>query len=232
MRNFLIIGAQRSATTYLATILDQHPEIEMAKPLLPEPKYLLQDECANEYLSHFNNPNMICGEKTTSYMYNPEIPDKVKRILPDCQIIVIIRDPVERAISHYSMSHFYSMEWREPHAAFFGKVPRTPPHISMSPFAYLEYGNYIKYIRPYADMFPVKILLYEEIISQKFDELFDFLHIQKYEFKSVGKIHTYPRRQVSSEITNRLRLYFTTSLCQLEDEMNVRLDHWKHHSCE
>ena len=67
--NFLIIGGMRCATTYLATVLDQNPEIEMAKPFLPEPKYFLEINNKDEYLSKFTNPQLVCGEKTVSDYY-------------------------------------------------------------------------------------------------------------------------------------------------------------------
>jgi len=221
--NFIIIGAQRAATTYLAAILDRHPEIEMAKPFLPEPKYLLQKV---EYSSHFKT-NKVCGEKTTSYMYDDKIPAKLKKIMSNCKIVVVLRNPVERAISHYSMSCFHKLEIRNPQSAFFGEVPKTPLNVSMSPYAYLEYSQYMKYIRPFMNLFPVKIALYEEVIDLKLDELFAFLNVEKCEIKPMKKIHSYPKQSMPLEILDKLQRYFEPSIQQVEEEINLCLDHWR-----
>ena len=54
-RHFFIAGAQRSGTTYLYRLLDEHPEIEMAKPERPEPKFFLLDELHARGLKFYEN---------------------------------------------------------------------------------------------------------------------------------------------------------------------------------
>ena len=77
LKHFFIIGAQRSGTTSLAKILDEHPQIIMAKPFRPEPKYFINTDYANlnynQYLKLFFpkiSNNKLLGEKTTAYMDN------------------------------------------------------------------------------------------------------------------------------------------------------------------
>ena len=51
--HFFIIGAQRSGTTYLYHLLDEHPEICMARPLRPEPKFFLKNELYARGLEYY-----------------------------------------------------------------------------------------------------------------------------------------------------------------------------------
>ena len=79
-RFFCIIGAQRSGSTYLYQVLDEHPEITMARPLRPEPKFFLDvaawKKGREHYLArHFSDasPSAILGEKSTSYYERPVV---------------------------------------------------------------------------------------------------------------------------------------------------------------
>ena len=110
-KHFFIIGAQRSGTTYLARVLDQHPDISMAKPLIPELKFFLNtsEKSLNykNYLTNFilkKKIKNLLGEKTTSYFEQSHIAHKIKSIIKDYKIIIILRNPINRAISHYNYS--------------------------------------------------------------------------------------------------------------------------------
>jgi hypothetical protein len=191
-RFFAVIGAQRSGTTMLYDLLDQHPEICMAKPVRPEPKFFLSqdlsDRAFSEYLEKHYPPepgHRAFGEKSTSYL---EIPGSASRMLdrfPDAKALVILREPVERAVSNYYFSVKNGLETRSPEEVFVEKKPAptlsfTP---SVSPFAYVERGLYVHYLRPWLDVFPsgqLHVLIYEELL-QKPDEvlanMFGFLGV-------------------------------------------------------
>ena len=109
---FMIVGGQKCGTTALAHFLSQHPEIGMASPkevhLFDAPNY--SPEWAPEQVDKRYGSNVahcrgatIMGEATPSYMFVPEIARDLQRYNPDLRLIVLLRDPVERAISHYYM---------------------------------------------------------------------------------------------------------------------------------
>jgi hypothetical protein len=108
---FFIVGAQRSGTTYLYNILDEHPEICMAQPVKPEPKYFLNkkllDINIDEYYKMYyyeNKKIKIYGEKSTSYYENEEVAKSIALTFPLTKIIFILANPVDRAISNYKFS--------------------------------------------------------------------------------------------------------------------------------
>lgn len=118
--NFLIIGAQKSGTTSLYHYLEQHPEIYMSpakevhffdneggkpdfggppgrRPMFPNPTSI------QEYRAMFagaKNEKAI-GEATPSYMYVPEVPERIKHHMPEARLIAVLRDPAERAYSAF-----------------------------------------------------------------------------------------------------------------------------------
>src|SRR5262249_54680506 len=114
--NFLIVGAANSGTTSLYTYLNQHPEVFL--PALKEPHYFSQIHPAYEqrylrtyvrdertYLGLFRKSTgyRAVGEASTSYLSEPEAPSRIYSVAPKTKIIIILRDPVERAHSHYLM---------------------------------------------------------------------------------------------------------------------------------
>ena len=109
---FMIVGAQKCGTTALAHFLSQHPEIGMASPkevhLFDSPKYSNDwtpkqiDERYRPFFDHCAGAT-VRGEATPIYMFLPGIPRELKRYSPDLKLIVLLHDPVERAVSHYYM---------------------------------------------------------------------------------------------------------------------------------
>ena len=118
---FMIVGAQKCGTTALAHFLSRHPEIGMAKPkevhLFDAPDYSgdwSPEEMDERYQPSFEHcPGAaVRGEATPIYMVLPEIARELRRYNPDLKLVVLLRDPVERAISHYYMESGRDKEHR------------------------------------------------------------------------------------------------------------------------
>ena len=118
---FMIVGAQKCGTTALARFLSRHPEIGMAEPkeahLFDAPGYSgdwRPEEIDERYQPSFEHcPGAaIRGEATPIYMFLPEVARELHRYNPDLKLIVLLREPVERAISHYYMERDRDNEHR------------------------------------------------------------------------------------------------------------------------
>lgn len=105
--HFIIIGAQRSGTTSLYSMLCQHPQIK--KAFRKEVHFFDNNfyKGVNWYKAHFplrsvlKNSNSITGEASPYYMFHPFAIPRIKNTCPDAKLIVILRNPVYRAYSHY-----------------------------------------------------------------------------------------------------------------------------------
>jgi hypothetical protein len=190
---FFIIGAQRSGTTYLYHLLAEHPEIEMARPYRPEPKFFLQDEQYQRgiayYESHYfpGKPGAwLKGEKTTSYIESPRTAQRLARHYPTAKIVILMRDPIQRAISNYWFSVKNGLEsWPLERALLADASQRQdydPRQVSTNPFDYLRRGVYISFIEVYDALFPADQicgLLYEQLVGNlaQIQALYAFLGV-------------------------------------------------------
>lgn len=105
--DFLIIGAQKCGTTFLYDLLSLHPEVEPATT--KEVHYLDQrfGEGVEWYRSHFaalprsDSRRAVTGEATPYYLFYPHAPARAARLMPEARLLILLRNPVDRAYSHY-----------------------------------------------------------------------------------------------------------------------------------
>jgi Sulfotransferase domain len=103
---FIIIGAQKCGTSFLYQLLVQHPHV---KPSFAKEVHYFDlnfRKGDNWYRSHFplqmrNSPKYITGEASPYYLFHPHAPRRASMVLPDAKLVVLLRNPVDRAYSHY-----------------------------------------------------------------------------------------------------------------------------------
>jgi hypothetical protein len=111
--NFLIIGAAKAGTTTLHTYQRPHPQIFM--PARTEQRFFAYGGTGDDYtfpvksLADYEGyfagvtDETAIGEATPRYLRTPAAAGRIREILPDCRLIVSLRNPVERAFSSYVM---------------------------------------------------------------------------------------------------------------------------------
>ena len=99
---FIGIGAEKSATTWAWTMLDEHPAVCMSQP--KELNYFNLDENYRRgdtwYRQHFSTDAECCGEISPLYMDDDRVAGRIRDTYPDGKILVILRNPFDRAMSH------------------------------------------------------------------------------------------------------------------------------------
>ena len=102
--NCLILGSAKCGTTSLYHYLKQHPDICFSKPKEPvffEAEYELGMEYYwQTYFAHWAGEQVV-GEARQRNMYLPFVAERIAQSVPDAKLIIILRNPVERAFSHW-----------------------------------------------------------------------------------------------------------------------------------
>lgn len=188
--NFIIPGAAKSGTTYLAEVLAGHPEIFMAYP--KEPHFFVTEKpygdtvrTWEEYMKLFLPAagSRAVGEASTGYLYHwRESSELIATFLPGCRILVLVRNPVDRA---YSMYWHNVRDARE--ALTFEEALSVEPericHRWEISYHYRALGYVAEGIRAYQRVLGedrVKVILFDDLLSEleaTLDEVMEFLDV-------------------------------------------------------
>ena len=115
--DFLFIGGAKCGSTSFAIYLEAHPQVCIRGP--KEPNFWSWAKYPKEYQDFFVNESPIArpkaedrvsGEFSTSYLLHPLAPRRVYAALPQAKIILMLRNPIDRAYSHYMMSELRGFE--------------------------------------------------------------------------------------------------------------------------
>ncbi len=109
--DFVIIGAAKSGTTSLYDFVTKHPRVEPA--YTKEPHYFSSPERLSLLYYKINFPvltKQLTGEASTGYLSSLEAPARMKVAIPNAKVIAILRNPVDRAYSHYHFAHGRNVE--------------------------------------------------------------------------------------------------------------------------
>jgi len=169
--NFIIIGAQKCGTTNLYKNLIKHPYI--APALVKEVHFfdINFQKGLNWYYSHFISKHacghkLITGEASPYYIFHPHVPKRISKIIPKVKLIVLLRNPVDRAYSHY----YHEVRIGVEHLSFEeaiqkeserlkGEVKKILSDENYFSFNYIHYsylarGVYIKQLQTWFQFFP------------------------------------------------------------------------------
>lgn len=179
--NLFIIGAPRCATSSLHRFLAEHPSIFMSD--LKEPGFFVPEIEAHPkdrdwYLGLFRDAGdaKFVGESSTHYAKIPTytgVPDRIARFCHRPRFIYLMRDPVERAISHYWHCTRQNAEFRPPLQAIEENVE------------YRAFGDYALQLSAYMDRFgrePIFSATFERMISNPesvTNEIFQWLGVDE-----------------------------------------------------
>lgn len=171
--HFLVIGAQKCGTTSLSNYFRNEPQV-----FLPAHKELhffskdaekLTDAGIRSYLRNFDNarPDQFIGEATPNYLPSRFAPEKVAAVLPTVRLIVILRDPIERAVSAF----LHAQRIRAiPKSLTFEKAIERDARMKGSPWTNtLNYGFYFRSLNHWLNYFDhgqIHISLLEDIRSK------------------------------------------------------------------
>jgi hypothetical protein len=243
MPDFLAIGAHKAGTTSFYEYLRQHPMIISAWK--KDIKYfdLYYHRGPFWYRSYFptkyrmrvdrySGQRNITGDGATDYLYYPRAPLRVAQTLPDAKIIVVLRNPIDRAYSHYQ--HGQRNNW-DP-LSFEEAIAQEPDRLeSESPdddklsvfrrFGYLQKGKYADYLEKWFDLFPPErffIVKSEDLFSDKALDIYcdaqEFLGLPIWKRINFKNVNPGKYQDMLPEIRQKLTAYYEPynhRLCEL-----------------
>jgi hypothetical protein len=175
--NFFIVGAAKSGTTSLYHYLSQHPDVYMSPNKEPHWFSRIPDVpgrgshpvvSEEEYLRLFKGrtSESAVGEASPSYLWDESAPHRIKDAVPQAKIIAILRNPVERAYSHYMMDVRAGKQ-----ELSFAKALERDQQAEVKGWGvsdqYIDLGFYAAQVHHYLETFGsarVKVFLYEDLI--------------------------------------------------------------------
>lgn len=238
--NFIIIGVQKSGTTALDTYLRyQNPKICMAD--YKELHYFDNDlfdhhPDYNDYHCLFSpkKSQQLIGEVTPIYLYWHHALKRIYDYNPQCKLIVLLRNPIERAYSHWNMSYDKQKETLSFLEALKAEPTRTEKQTQqLREHSYIDRGLYVKQLQNLWQHFPktqTLILKSEHLQHQPQQTLDDICHFLGVDcIKNLSPIKANVRqysKSMSAEERQYLLDIFTPEIKQLETLLNWDCSHW------
>jgi Sulfotransferase domain len=260
MPDFLIIGTQRGGTTSLYNYLMDRPGVGPAavKELHFFDKKFHKGSAW--YRAHFptaiqkfsveftRKHRFVTGEASAYYLFHPHAPKRVAQLIPEVKLIVLLRNPVDRAYSQYNFEvelKRESLSFEDAIAAEEGRIGKERERIladeryvsfDHSRFSYLARGAYVDQIRAWMEFFPREqflILRSEDFYTNPasvLEEVSQFLHLaplEKHERIKSYKQHNYnntPYSQMDAATRKRLLAYFEPHNRRLSDFLGMTFD--------
>lgn len=184
--DFLVIGAQKAATTTIHYQLAMHPDINMTQK--KEIHYFSVDENYKKgdawYRRFFTENDKIKGESSALYHYFPYCPARIYEHNPDIKMIFCIRNPIDRAFSDY----LHEVRKGHEELNFEQAIMAEPGRLKngwweQKSFGYMEKGKYYNQLKNFYKLFPEKnilVLVYDDLIARPVEfyrKIFKFLNV-------------------------------------------------------
>jgi hypothetical protein len=237
--SYLIIGAQRAGTTSLHRYLVQHPAV---RTMLRTKGVHFFDTSYGRgmawYASRFptraygwyvrrrHGTELVTGEASPYYLFHPHVPYRVAEHLPGVKLIVLLRDPVARAYSHFQHEvarGFETLSFEEAIDAepqrLAGELERMRREPLYNSFAhqhhsYLARGLYHDQLATWWSLLPGEqflVLSSERFFAEPdrtFAQVLDFLELPAFTPPAYERHNAYDYRQLSEPVRRRLADYF------------------------
>ncbi len=206
--NYLILGTQKGGTTSVYEYLNRHPQVVPSKKREVHFFDLSFHRGIKEYRRYFPlrrtirkreqalGKPVLTGESSPYYLFHPHCPQRIREALPEAKLIVVLRNPVDRAYSHYTHNRRKGRESRSFAEAVREELDRFPAEAKRlmedlhaesefhRHYSYVHRGFYAEQIKRYLKHFPAVALLAirsEDLFEQPrktMDRICAFLRIE------------------------------------------------------
>lgn len=219
--DFLIIGAMKSGSSAIHELLEDHPDVFVARGEVSfftlddeeqHPEFFVAPDLSrvdrnferdfDMYFAWYHKlftaapADNVLGEDSTGYLASAKAPARIARVLPDTKLIAILRDPVERAYSHY----WHLVRSGRAVHDFATSLRRDPENI-------LQRGHYREQLARYFELFPrsqMSVVFFEDLAADSaavVKGLYEFLGVGPHHPAELGKVNPgYPPKLVGLQL--------------------------------
>jgi hypothetical protein len=235
---FLILGAQKAGTTALYAYLRWHPGI--TGPAWKEVSYFDRHyrRGVHWYRGHFplRPGERLVGEASPGYLFHPLAPERVRATVPNARLIALLRDPVDRALSHYHHEVALGREpltFEEAIEAEPGRTRGEEERLTREPgyfshawwdYTYLARGRYAEQLERWLAVFPREQLLVvasDELAAEPgetYARVLEFLGAPAHALGSYPRVYEQRYAEMRPDTRRRLAEHFAEPnrrLCEL-----------------
>ena len=211
-----IVGTPKAGTTSLHHYLKEFPEILMSSK--KEPDYFSDKEILEQGLYYgesridslikYNNlfskrdKEKFLGEASVSYLFYPEVSKRIKEYNPESKIIIMLRNPIDRAFSHYLMDYRLGLTSKSLEEEFKSQE-------SLNFQQYFLLGNYYNQVKKYLEVFKTKnvqIIWYSDFkqnAEKELQKVIEFIGLNsdfKVDFNKVHNSFSMPKNNMIRKI--------------------------------
>ena len=237
--DFIIIGVQKGGTSSLYSYLTHHPQIAEASQKEVHFFDLNFEKGVEWYRSQFpgltDAKQKLIGEASPYYIFHPRVPQLIYDLFPQTKIIALLRNPVDRAISHYYHEVRLGCEPLSLEDAIAAEPIRLEGEIEKlltsetyysynhQHHTYLSRGIYADQLPKWMQLFPkeqILILKSEDLYAEPaatFNAALEFLNLPPHQLDNYGKHNSGEYTPVSKEIYQQLTEYFRPHNQRLEE---------------
>lgn len=242
--SFFIIGTQKGGTSSLYDYIAQHPNVKPCST--KEPNYFTKywNRSTSWYMSFFpfKCSNTITGEASERYFEYPHTPFRISMMFPDAKIIMMLRDPVKRAYSHYNMrkkSNRESLSFNDAVNEENDRIDKMYDRM-LDTFCYIDdffkmgyvrRGLYYYWVKNWLEYFPenqIHVIKSEDFFNDTekvYHNVLDFLGLDRISldsYKTVGGLNY--KELMDNEIKKQLYDYYKPFNRRLEILLQRRFD--------
>ena len=240
--DFILAGAQKSGTTALHYFLEKHRRITMGDQqeihFFDDEEIFSRPPDYDKLHSHYPpaSPSAIAGDCTPIYLYWPPAAQRIHEYNPAIKLLALLRNPIERAFSHWNMLRFKKWEPLDFLDALQEEKKRIAQSLSFEArqFSYVDRGFYTKQLERFFSLFPreqFKIIKFEDFRNKQretLDSIFQFLGVQPRGFIRSKDRNVVPyEREMTPDERKQLYQIFADEISTLERLLGWDCSDWK-----
>ena len=246
--NFLIIGAMKAGSTTLHHYINNHPNV--IHPSIKEVHYFDYYFGSNFwYRSNFpkknemikNGVSCLTCDSTPQYLFHPLAPKRIFNLLPKIKILCVLRNPIDRAYSHYNHNVRNGNETLSFEDAIFKRDKKLDQEynnlisnndcdiVFYERYNYLNLGKYAEQLSEWFKYFPKDqffICKTEDLSSDMLTKAYEFLNLSNFDPGKMNSLNTGKYDNMKSSTREKLSKFYEPENSKLSTLLNMEIN-WK-----